>query len=85
MGEEVPVTGSYLADPTSPIPSHCASIVVTSTVRVNSFQNCYYDHRMVMYRPTSAYESVLDSPYLYLYGQWLIMLTSVTFMSLMYR
>ena len=27
-------TGSYLADPTSPIPSHCASIVVTSTVRV---------------------------------------------------
>ena len=27
--------GSYLDDPTSPIPSHCASIVVTSTVRVN--------------------------------------------------
>ena len=27
--------GSYLADPTSRIPSHCASIVVTSTVRVN--------------------------------------------------
>ena len=27
--------GSNLADPTSPIPSHCASIVVTSTVRVN--------------------------------------------------
>ena len=27
--------GSYLADPTSPIPSHCASIVTTSTVRVN--------------------------------------------------
>ena len=26
--------GSYLAGPTSPIPSHCASIVVTSTVRV---------------------------------------------------
>ena len=26
--------GSYLADPTSPIPSHCASIVATSTVRV---------------------------------------------------
>ena len=29
--------GSYLADPTSPIPSHCASIVATSTVRVNYF------------------------------------------------
>ena len=28
--------GSYLADPTSPIPSHCASIVVTSTLRVNN-------------------------------------------------
>ena len=26
--------GSYLADPTSPILSHCASIVATSTVRV---------------------------------------------------
>ena len=26
--------GSYLADPISPIPSHCASIVATSTVRV---------------------------------------------------
>ena len=30
--------GSYLADPTSSIPSHCASIVATSTVRVNSEQ-----------------------------------------------
>ena len=27
--------GSYLADPTSPIPSHCASSVVTSTLRSN--------------------------------------------------
>ena len=26
---------SYLADPTSPISSHCASIVVNSTLRVN--------------------------------------------------
>ena len=26
--------GLYLADPTSPIPSHCASIVATSTLRV---------------------------------------------------
>ena len=26
--------GSYIANPTSPIPSHCASIVVTSTLRV---------------------------------------------------
>ena len=28
-------TGSYLANPTSPIPSHCASLVVTSTLIVN--------------------------------------------------
>ena len=27
--------GSYLANPTSPIPSHSASIVMTSTLRVN--------------------------------------------------
>ena len=33
--------GSYLADPTSPIPSHCASIVMTSTLRVMcSLQVC---------------------------------------------
>ena len=29
-------SGSYLADPTSSIPSHCASIVMTSTVRANT-------------------------------------------------
>ena len=28
--------GSYLTDPTSPIPSHCASIVATSTVSVTN-------------------------------------------------
>ena len=33
--------GSYLADPTSPIPSHCASIVMTSTVRVNHHSLCF--------------------------------------------
>ena len=32
--------GSYLADPTSPISSHCASIVVTSTLRVN-MEHCH--------------------------------------------
>ena len=30
--------GSYLADPTSPIPFHCASVVATSTVRVKAGQ-----------------------------------------------
>ena len=28
---------SYLTDPTSPIPSHCASIVATSTLRVKQY------------------------------------------------
>ena len=28
----------YLADPTSPIPSHCASIVGTSTLRVKNYR-----------------------------------------------
>ena len=44
MGEVVP--GSYLTNPTSPIPSHCASVVATSTVRVNTFlitkESCYH-------------------------------------------
>ena len=31
--------GSYLADPTSPIPSHCASTVATSTLRVKTTEN----------------------------------------------
>ena len=35
VGHERSSAGSYLADPTSPILAHCASIVVTSTVRVN--------------------------------------------------
>ena len=32
--------GSYLADPTSPIPSQCASIVATSTLRVKYKMYC---------------------------------------------
>ena len=37
--------GSYLADPTSPIPSHCASIVLISTLRVKlcSKYSVYYE------------------------------------------
>ena len=36
--------GSYLADPTSPIPSHCASIVATSTLRVSLVAQCLTLH-----------------------------------------
>ena len=32
VGHGASSAGSYLADPTSPIPSHCASTVVTSTL-----------------------------------------------------
>ena len=40
--------GSYLADPTSPIPSHCASIVVTSTIRVKTLydKNVHLLHQL---------------------------------------
>ena len=41
VGHGGSIAGSYLADPTSPIPSHCASIVVTSTLRVNMFITGY--------------------------------------------
>ena len=40
---------SYLTDPTSPIPSHCASIVVTSTLRVNTVNHGHefrFDHSL---------------------------------------
>ena len=42
--------GAYLADPTSPIPSHCAPVVVTSTLRVKcmGLVGCvawYYDDK----------------------------------------
>ena len=40
---------SYLADPTSSIPSHCASIVVTSTLRVNSTLQKIVYHLIIYY------------------------------------
>ena len=49
--------GSYLTDPTSPIPSHCASIVVTSTLRVKA--NMYLQNKMI-YEGLSA-NDVLQS------------------------
>ena len=46
--------GSYLADPTSPIPSHCASIVVTSTLRVNDIPLGSYEYLMRLIVPHGA-------------------------------
>ena len=42
VGHEGSSAGSYLADPTSPIPSHCASIVATSTLRVNHYEQLFH-------------------------------------------
>ena len=50
---------SYLADPTSPIPSHCASIVTTSTVRVKSSSWVYivlrYDDGQLQQRGSDVF------------------------------
>ena len=52
--------GSYFADPTSPIPSHCASIVATSTFRVNvmlvvpSVLHCSHSNSISCLLPTPA-------------------------------
>ena len=64
--------GSYLADPSSPIPSHCASIVVTSTVRVNTAGfvckpfNCqdmmlYHQLTLTLPGPSAGVSGSLDS------------------------
>ena len=41
--------GSYLADATSPIPSHCASIAATSTLRVKLLQVTLFVLTYIMY------------------------------------
>ena len=40
--------GSYLTDPISPIPSHCASIVAASTLRVNFTLICHVKELVVL-------------------------------------
>ena len=51
--------GSYLADPASPIPFHCASIVATSTVGVNKKQN---STRTVLFHQVIHDNGELDVP-----------------------
>ena len=53
--------GSYLADPTSPIPSLCASIVVTSTLRVNFYLMCNLIQLMVIFILYFDFENVQKS------------------------
>ena len=51
--------GSYLADPTSPNPSHFASIVATSTVRVNGERkHKLWGRCMIWFYRTFKYKSV---------------------------
>ena len=50
--------GSYLADPTSSISSHCASIVVTSTLRVKVTEDQYVYISVVFSVLGSSYVSI---------------------------
>ena len=43
--------GLYLADPTSPIPSHCASIAATSTLRVKLYVSCCFSTFIIEKQP----------------------------------
>ena len=43
--------GSYLTDPTSPIPSYCASIVATSTLRVNIHERKHWAEQWSCVQP----------------------------------
>ena len=51
--------GSYLAGPTSPIPSHCASIVATSTLRVNTFR--IFTSNLVKHLPAALIAFICSS------------------------
>ena len=42
VGDGGSSAGSYLVDPTSPIPAHCASIVATSTLRVEKSVHLFH-------------------------------------------
>ena len=47
--------GSYLADPTSPIPSHCASIVATSTAALQELRSYYSPFYMTQFLTVRAH------------------------------
>ena len=49
--------GSYIADPTSPIPPHCASVVVTSTARVKADVTSFINRAVIRGFFTDAYFS----------------------------
>ena len=57
--------GSYLANPTSPIPSHCASVVATSTLKVKSSYRFYGYVMLSIVKDKEASTSGL-----HFYGKW---------------
>ena len=74
--------GSYLADPTSPISSHCASIVMTSTLRVNKYPTvCWMMSTFTKVMNPSAHWSTLLQPDLQIYtdatqvGEFIVLYT----------
>ena len=65
--------GSYLDDPTSPIPSHCASIVATSTLRVNIHSNFsgYSLHEPAHWQLFITCEELIEALYIFMTRDWL--------------
>ena len=53
--------GSYLADSTSPIPSHCASIVATSTERVDGSTVLVWNHFCRLYFLTRCLNDLIHA------------------------
>ena len=66
--------GSYLADPTSPIPSHCASIVATSTLRIKQNtalkNSCALKHACEIFPLQLSWLFVLQSSIFTFDGTW---------------
>ena len=60
VGHEGGSAGSYLADPTSPIPSHCASIVMASTLRVKHVYSVIYCCSVLQVYPHVSSAILLD-------------------------
>ena len=58
--------GSYLADPTSAIPSHCASIVTTSTVRVKYETPCVQTARLKTYIVFPVQQTLFLQPFVFI-------------------
>ena len=58
--------GSYLADPTSPIPSHCASIVVTSALRVKNLRMSSVSEKNLEFMEFPEFQAEFENPALFM-------------------